>query len=176
MTEAYIVNAVRTPVGRRGKGLAQIHPLDLAAAPIREIISRAGVDTELYDEVILGCIDQVGPQAMDIARSAWLAAGGSESVPGTTVERQCGSGQQAIHYAAQAVMSGTSDLVIAGGVQSMSAIPLSYSNRAAREFGFEDPFTGSPSWADRYGDQEISQFRGVEMMVDRWGFTRDQLE
>ena len=177
MTEAYIVDAVRTPVGRRGKGLAHVHPLDLAAAPIRAIIERAGIeDTGLYDEVILGCIDQVGPQAMDIARSAWLAAGGSESVPGTTVERQCGSGQQAIHYAAQAVMSGTSDLVVAGGVQSMSAIPLSYSNRAAREFGFEDPFTGSASWAERYGDQEISQFRGVEMMVEQWGFTRDQLE
>ncbi|VXC06874.1 acetyl-CoA C-acetyltransferase [Citricoccus sp. K5] len=176
MTEAYIVDAVRTPVGRRGKGLAHVHPLDLAAAPIREIISRAGVDTELYDEVILGCIDQLGPQAMDIARNAWLAAGGSESVPGTTVERQCGSGQQAIHYAAQAVMSGTSDLVVAGGVQSMSAIPLSYSNKAAREFGFADPFTGSASWAERYGDQEISQFRGVEMMVERWGFARDQLE
>ncbi|MEV4900020.1 acetyl-CoA C-acetyltransferase [Citricoccus sp. NPDC055426] len=176
MAEAYIVDAVRTPVGRRGKGLSQVHPLDLAAAPIREIIARAGVDTELYDEVILGCIDQVGPQAMDIARSAWLAAGGSESVPGTTVERQCGSGQQAIHYAAQAVMSGTSDLVIAGGVQSMSAIPLSYSNQAARELGFEDPFTGSASWAERYGDQEISQFRGVELMVQRWGFSRDELE
>ncbi|NUL46541.1 acetyl-CoA C-acetyltransferase [Cellulosimicrobium funkei] len=176
MTEAYIVDAVRTPVGRRGKGLSHVHPLDLAAAPIREIIARAGVDTELYDEVILGCIDQVGPQAMDIARSAWLAAGGSESVPGTTVERQCGSGQQAIHYAAQAVMSGTSDLVVAGGVQSMSAIPLSFSNKAAREFGFKDPFTGSASWAGRYGDQEISQFRGVEMMVEQWGFTRDQLE
>ncbi|MGO1885058.1 MAG: acetyl-CoA C-acetyltransferase [Citricoccus sp.] len=177
MTEAYIVDAVRTPVGRRGKGLAHVHPLDLAAAPIREIIARAGIeDTGLYDEVVLGCIDQVGPQAMDIARSAWLAAGGSESVPGTTVERQCGSGQQAIHYAAQAVMSGTSDLVVAGGVQSMSAIPLSYSNRAARDLGFEDPFTGSESWAERYGDQEISQFRGVEMMVQQWGFTRDRLE
>ncbi|MEO9248117.1 acetyl-CoA C-acetyltransferase [Citricoccus nitrophenolicus] len=176
MTEAYIVDAVRTPVGRRGKGLSHVHPLDLAAAPIREIITRAGVDTELYDEVILGCIDQVGPQAMDIARSAWLAAGGSESVPGTTVERQCGSGQQAIHYAAQAVMSGTSDLVVAGGVQSMSAIPLSFSNQAARELGFKDPFTGSASWTERYGDQEISQFRGVEMMVEQWGFTRDQLE
>lgn len=177
MAEAYIVDAVRTPVGRRGKGLSHVHPLDLAAAPIREIIARTGIeDTGLYDEVILGCIDQVGPQAMDIARSAWLAAGGSESVPGTTVERQCGSGQQAIHYAAQAVMSGTSDLVIAGGVQSMSAIPLSYSNQAAREFGFEDPFTGSASWAERYGEQEISQFRGVEMMVQQWGFTREQLE
>jgi acetyl-CoA C-acetyltransferase len=176
MTEAYIIDAVRTPVGRRGKGLAGVHPLDLAAAPIKELVDRAGIDSAEYDEVILGCIDQVGPQAMDIARNAWLAAGGSEQVPGTTVERQCGSGQQAIHYAAQAVMSGTSDLIVAGGVQSMSAIPLSYSNKAATEFGYPDPFTGSACWADRYGEAEISQFRGAEMMAAQWGFTRDQLE
>ncbi|MDI3331822.1 MAG: acetyl-CoA C-acetyltransferase [Micrococcus sp.] len=176
MTQAYIIDAVRTPVGRRGKGLAGVHPLDLAAAPIAELLARAGVDSAEYDEVILGCIDQLGPQAMDIARNAWLAAGGSEAVPGTTVERQCGSGQQAIHYAAQAVMSGTSDLVIAGGVQSMSAIPLSASNKAAAGLGFPDPFTGSACWADRYGETEISQFRGAEMMAARWGFTREQLE
>lgn len=176
MAEAYIIDAVRTPVGRRGKGLAEVHPLDLAAAPIRELVSRQDIDSAEYDEVILGCIDQLGPQAMDIARNAWLAAGLSESVPGTTVERQCGSGQQAVHYAAQAVMSGTSDLVVAGGVQSMSSIPLSHSNRAAREFGFPDPFTGSQAWADRYGDEEISQFRGAEMMARKWGFTREQLE
>ncbi|MGD6980807.1 MULTISPECIES: acetyl-CoA C-acetyltransferase [Citricoccus] len=176
MAEAYIVDAVRTPVGRRGKGLAQVHPLDLAAAPIAEIVRRAGIDSAEYDEVILGCIDQLGPQAMDIARNAWLAAGGSEAVPGTTVERQCGSGQQAVHYAAQAVMSGTSDLVVAGGVQSMSTIPLSYSNKAAAEFGHPDPFTGSAGWADRYGEQEISQFRGAEMMAERWGLTREALE
>lgn len=176
MPEAYIIDAVRTPVGRRGKGLSSVHPLDLAAAPLRELIGRQDIDTAEYDEVILGCIDQLGPQAMDVARNAWLAAGGSEHVPGTTVERQCGSGQQAVHYAAQAVMSGTSDLVVAGGVQSMSAIPLSQSNRAAREFGFPDPFTGSQGWAARYGTEEISQFRGAEMMASRWGFSREQLE
>ena len=134
------------------------------------------MDSAEYDEVILGCIDQLGPQAMDIARNAWLAAGLSEQVPGTTVERQCGSGQQAVHYAAQAVMSGTSDLVVAGGVQSMSALPLSHSNVAAAEFGFPDPFTGSQGWSQRYGDQEISQFRGAEMMAERWGFSREDLE
>lgn len=174
--EAYIVDAVRTPVGRRGKGLAQVHPLDLAAAPLRALVDRVGLDSELYDEVVLGCIDQLGPQAMDIARNAWLAAGLSEHVPGTTVERQCGSGQQAISQAAQAVMSGTSDLVVAGGVQSMSAIPLGTSNQAARDLGFPDPFTGSTGWEQRYGDQEISQFRGVELMVERWGLKREQLE
>jgi acetyl-CoA C-acetyltransferase len=176
MAEAYIIDALRTPVGRRRGGLAGVHPLDLAAAPIRAVVERAGVETEEYDEVILGCIDQVGPQAFDAARSAWLAAGGSEAVPGTTVDRQCGSGQQAVHYAAQAVMSGTADLVLAGGVQSMSSVPLGWANGAAAQLGFPDPFTGSEGWAGRYGGQEISQFRGVELMARRWGFDRDDLE
>lgn len=176
MAEAYIIDALRTPVGRRGKSLAQIHPLDLAAAPLAKLVTRNNIDSEQYDEIILGCIDQLGPQAMDIARNAWLAAGLSEHVPGTTVERQCGSGQQAVSYAAQAVMSGTSDLVIAGGVQSMSSIPLSYSNAAATDFGFPDPYSGSKRWAARYGEQEISQFRGAEMMAERWDLDRTQLE
>lgn len=176
MAEAYIIDALRTPVGRRGKSLAQIHPLDLAAAPLAELVRRNNIDSEQYDEVILGCIDQLGPQAMDIARNAWLAAGLSEQVPGTTVERQCGSGQQAVSYAAQAVMSGSSDLVVAGGVQSMSSIPLSHSNLAAKEFGFPDPYSGSKLWTARYGDQEVSQFRGAEMMAERWGFARAHLE
>ncbi|MFJ2315488.1 acetyl-CoA C-acetyltransferase [Glutamicibacter sp. NPDC087661] len=176
MPEAYIIDALRTPVGRRGKSLAHMHPLDLAAAPLAELVNRNNIDSEQYDEVILGCIDQLGPQAMDIARNAWLAAGLCEHVPGTTVERQCGSGQQAISYAAQAVMSGSSDLVVAGGVQSMSSIPLSYSNSAAKDFGFPDPYTGSTLWASRYGEQEISQFRGAEMMAERWSLTRTQLE
>ncbi|KWR73154.1 acetyl-CoA acetyltransferase [Arthrobacter sp. W1] len=176
MAEAYIIDALRTPVGRRGKSLAQIHPLDLAAAPLGELVNRNNIDSEQYDEIVLGCIDQLGPQAMDIARNAWLAAGLSEHVPGTTVERQCGSGQQAVSYAAQAVMSGTSDLVVAGGVQSMSSIPLSHSNSAAKDFGFPDPYTGSKRWAARYGEQEISQFRGAEMMAECWGLDRTQLE
>ncbi|MGP9032528.1 acetyl-CoA C-acetyltransferase [Glutamicibacter mysorens] len=176
MAEAYIIDALRTPVGRRGKSLAQIHPLDLAAAPLGELVNRNNIDSEQYDEIVLGCIDQLGPQAMDIARNAWLAAGLSEHVPGTTVERQCGSGQQAVSYAAQAVMSGTSDLVVAGGVQSMSSIPLSHSNSAAKGFGFPDPYTGSKRWTARYGEQEISQFRGAEMMAERWGLARTQLE
>lgn len=176
MAEAYIIDALRTPVGRRGKALSQVHPLDLAAFPLAELVQRNNIDSDQYDEIILGCIDQVGPQAMDTARNAWLAAGLSELVPGTTVERQCGSGQQAVSYAAQAVVSGSSDLIIAGGVQSMSSIPLSYSNTAATDFGFPDPYTGSKLWAARYGDQEISQFRGAEMMAQHWGFSREQLE
>lgn len=176
MAEAYLVDAVRSPVTRRGGSLSTVHPLDLAAHPLRAIIDRSGVDPAAVDEVILGCLDQLGPQGMDVARSAWLAAGLPETVPGTTIDRQCGSGQQAVSYAAQAVMSGTADLVVAGGTQSMSTIPMQSSLGAAREYGFTDPFTGSNGWGQRYGGQEISQFRGAEMIVERWGFTRDQLE
>lgn len=176
MAEAFIIDAVRTPVGRRNGGLSSIHPADMAAHVIAETVRRTGIDSAEFDEVILGAIDQVGPQAMDIARTAWLAAGLSERVPGTVVERQCGSGQQAVSYAAQAVMSGTSDLVLAGGVQSMSSIPIGYANTAAKELGFPDPFTGSTGWAERYGDQTVSQFLGAEMMVDKWGLTRSELE
>ncbi|WAP50831.1 acetyl-CoA C-acetyltransferase [Arthrobacter sp. ATA002] len=176
MAEAFIIDAVRTPVGRRNGGLSTIHPADMAAHVIAETVRRTGIDSAELDEVILGAIDQVGPQAMDIARTAWLAAGLSERVPGTTVERQCGSGQQAVSYAAQAVMSGTSDLVLAGGVQSMSSIPIGYANTAAKELGFPDPFTGSTGWAERYGNQKVSQFIGAEMMVDKWGLTRTEME
>lgn len=176
MAEAYLVEAVRSPVTRRGGSLSTVHPLDLAAHPLRAVIDRSGIDPSAVDEVILGCLDQLGPQGMDVARSAWLAAGLPETVPGTTIDRQCGSGQQAVSYAAQAVMSGTADLVVAGGTQSMSTIPMQSSLGAAREYGFDDPFTGSTGWEARYGRQEISQFRGAELIVERWGFTRDQLE
>src|SRR5690625_1303386 len=174
MSQAFIVDALRTPVGRRNGALAQIHPADLAAAPLAALFDRLGIDTAEYDEIILGCIDQIGPQAFDIARTAWLAAGGSEAVPGTTIDRQCGSGQQAVHYAAQAVMSGTSDLVVAGGVQNMSTIPIGSANIIMQDQGFPNPFAGSKAWADRYGDQQISQFHEAEMMVKRWGIILDQ--
>ena len=176
MPEAYIVDAVRSPVTRRGGSLAGVHPLDLAAHPVRALMERTDIDPAAVDEIILGCLDQIGPQGMDVARSAWLAAGLPESTPGTTIDRQCGSGQQAVSYAAQAVMSGTSDLVVAGGTQHMSAIPIQASLGIAREFGFEDPFTGSTGWEARYGTQEISQFRGAELIVERWGLTREELE
>ena len=176
MTQAFIVDALRTQVGRLNGALEDINSADLAAAPLSTMFDRVGVDTEEYDEIILGCIDQIGPQGFDIARTAWLAAGGSEAVPGTTIDRQCGSGQQAIHYAAQAVMSGTSDLIVAGGVQNMSTIHLGTSNSIMKDQGFPTPFAGSKAWADRYGDQVISQFHGAEMIANRWGITRDQAE
>ncbi len=176
MAEAYIIDAVRSPVTRRGGSLASVHPLDLAAHPVRELMARTDVDPALVDEIILGCLDQIGPQGMDIARSAWLAAGLPETTVGTTIDRQCGSSQQAVSYAAQAVMSGTSDLVVAGGTQHMTAIPIQASLGIAREFGFEDPFTGSTGWEARYGTQEISQFRGAELLADKWHLTREELE
>ncbi len=124
MPEAFIVDAVRTPVTRRGGGLAAAHPADLGAHVISELLTRTQVDPNAVDDVIFGCVDAVGPQAGDIARTAWLAAGLPEAVPGVTVDRQCGSSQQAVHFAAQAVLSGTASLVVAGGVQNMSQVPI----------------------------------------------------
>ena len=115
MSEAYIVGAVRTPVGRRNGGLSAVHPVDLAAHVLTELVARTGADPTAVDDVIMGCVSQIGPQTIDIARNAWLSAGLPESVPGVTIDRQCGSSQQAVHFAAQAVLSGTQDLVVAAG-------------------------------------------------------------
>jgi len=176
MPEAYIVDAVRTPVGRRGGGLAQAHPADLGAHVLRELLARTDVDPTAVEDVIFGCVDAIGPQAGDIARTAWLAADLPEEVPGTTIDRQCGSSQQALHFAAQAVMSGTSDVVIAGGVQNMSMIPIAAAMVVAEQFGVTDPFSGSIGWQKRYGDQEVSQFRAADMIAERWGVTRTDME
>jgi acetyl-CoA C-acetyltransferase len=176
MPEAFIVDAVRTPAGRRGGGLAGAHPADLGAHVISALIGRTGVDAEAVDDVIFGCVDTIGPQAGDIARTAWLAAGLPEAVPGVTVDRQCGSSQQAVHFAAQAVLSGTADLVVAGGVQNMSQIPIAAAMTAGQAFGHENPFSGSDGWLARYGDQEISQFRAADMIAAKWGIGRDEME
>jgi acetyl-CoA C-acetyltransferase len=176
MSEAFIVDAVRSPVGRRNGGLAKVHPADLGAHSIRALIERSGVDPAAVDDVVFGCVDTIGPQAGDIARTCWLVAGYSDEVPGTTVDRQCGSSQQAVHFAAQAVMSGTADLVVAGGVQNMSAIPISAAMLAGEPFGFENPFTGSPGWEARYGTQEVSQFRSAEMIAEKWDISRADME
>ena len=176
MPEAYLVDAVRTPVGRRGGGLSQVHPADLGGHVIGALIERTGVDPGAVDDVVFGCVDTIGPQAGDVARTCWLVAGLPDHVPGTTVDRQCGSGQQAVHFAAQAVMSGTSDLVVAGGVQSMSQIPISAAMLAGQAYGHETPFVGSPGWQARYGDQEVSQFRSAEMIAERWNCSRDDME
>jgi acetyl-CoA C-acetyltransferase len=176
MPEAYIVDAVRSPVGRRNGGLAAIHPADLGAHSIKALMDRVDVDPAAVDDVVFGCVDTIGPQAGDIARTCWLVAGMPDEVPGTTVDRQCGSSQQAVHFAAQAVMAGVNDLVVAGGVQNMSAIPISAAMLAGQEFGFETPFTGSPGWEARYGTQEVSQFRAAEMIAEKWNLTRADME
>jgi acetyl-CoA C-acetyltransferase len=176
MAEAYIVDAVRTPVGRRGGGLSQVHPADLGAHSLRALMERTGVDPSAVEDVVFGCVDTIGPQAGDIARTCWLAAGLPDAVPGTTVDRQCGSSQQAVHFAAQAVMSGTADLVVAGGVQNMSAIPISSAMLVGEQFGFTDPFTGSKGWVERYGEQEVSQFRSADMIAAKWDISRDDME
>ncbi len=176
MAEAYLVDAVRTPVGRRGGGLAGAHPADLGAHVIRALLARTGIDPLAVDDVVFGCVDTLGPQAGDIARTAWLAAGLPEAVPGVTVDRQCGSSQQAVHFAAQAVLGGTADLVVAGGVQNMSMIPIAAAMLAGQAYGFADPFSGSAGWRARYGDQEISQFRAADMIAAKWGLGRTEME
>jgi acetyl-CoA C-acetyltransferase len=173
---AYIVDAVRTPVGRRGGGLSAIHPADLGAHVLAALMDRVDIDPVEVDDVIFGCVDTIGPQAGDIARTAWLAAGLSEEVPGVTVDRQCGSSQQAVHFAAQAVLSGTADLVVAGGVQNMSRIPIASAMTVGAEFGFPTPFAGSRGWVHRYGDEEISQFRAADLIASRWRITREEME
>ncbi|MFF5261641.1 acetyl-CoA C-acetyltransferase [Actinomadura viridis] len=177
MAEAYIVEAVRTPVGRRGGALSSAHPADLGAHVLNALMDRAKADPAAVDDVVFGCVDTVGPQAGDIARTAWLAAGLPEEVPGVTVDRQCGSSQQAVHFAAQAVMSGTADLVVAGGVQNMSQIPIAYAMTAAEPLGFTSgPFAGSEGWRRRYGDREVSQFAGAEMIARDWDISRAEME
>ncbi|QRY77146.1 acetyl-CoA C-acetyltransferase [Pseudomonas sp. PDNC002] len=176
MAEAYIVDALRTPTGKRKGGLAQIHAADLGAHVLRELVQRNGIPDADYDDVIFGCVDTIGPLAGDIARTCWLAAGLDQGVPGTTVDRQCGSSQQAVHFAAQAVMSGTQDVVIAGGVQTMTQIPISSAMTAAEPLGFSDPFSGSEGWVRRYGATPPSQFLSAQMIAEKWHISREALE
>ncbi|MET8949445.1 acetyl-CoA C-acetyltransferase [Streptomyces sp. NPDC004393] len=178
MAEAYVVEAVRTPVGRRRGGLSGVHPADLGAHVLKALMARSGVDPAAVEDVVFGCLDTVGPQAGDIARTCWLAAGLPEEVPGVTVDRQCGSSQQAVHFAAQAVLSGTQDLVVAGGVQNMSQIPIAFASRqAAAPLGLtEGPFAGSAGWRARYGDRPVNQFHGAELIAAKWGISRRDQE
>ena len=175
MAEAFIVGAVRTPGGRREGSLRSWHPTDLGAAVLDELIARTNCPAELVDDVIFGCVSQVGAQSGNLARNAVLSSRLPESVPGTTVDRQCGSAQQAIHFAAQAVMSGTQDIVIAGGVEVMSLVPIGASIRDGYEKGHGQPFN-SNGIRERYPGVQFSQFAGAEMIAKRWGFSRDQID
>ena len=176
MPEAYIVDAARSPTGRRKGGLAHVHGADLGAHIIKALVARNPIPDNEYDDVIFGCVDTIGPLAGDIARTCWLTAGLSDEVPGTTIDRQCGSSQQSVHFAAQAVMSGTMDVVLAGGVQTMTQIPISSAMMAAEPLGFSDPFTGSTGWVARYGDVPPTQFNSAQMIADKWNISRRELE
>ncbi|QRX95611.1 MULTISPECIES: acetyl-CoA C-acetyltransferase [Streptomyces] len=178
MSEAYLVDAVRTPVGKKGGGLSAVHPADLGAHVLTALMQRTGIDPAAVEDVVFGCLDTVGPQAGDVARTCWLAAGLPEEVPGVTVDRQCGSSQQAVHFAAQGVLSGTQDLVVAGGVQNMSQIPIAFASRQAAEpLGLtQGPFAGSVGWRARYGDQPVNQFHGAELIATKWDISRRDME
>jgi acetyl-CoA C-acetyltransferase len=176
MPDAYIVDAVRSPVGRRNGGFADVHPADLGGHAIKSLVERVGVDPAAVEDVIFGCLDQIGSQAGDIARTAALAAGLPETVPGVTIDRQCGSSQQAVHFAAQAVMSGTSDLIVAGGVQKMSQFPILSGFTAGEPYGATDPWSGSEGWRARYGDAVPSQFDSAEKIAEQWAISREDME
>jgi acetyl-CoA C-acetyltransferase len=162
MATAYIVAAVRTAGGRRGGKLAGWHPADLAGEILNALVDRSGIDPSAVEDVILGCVSQVGEQSFHIGRNAVLASKLPDTVPAVTIDRQCGSSQQALHFAAQAVMSGTQDVVIAAGVESMTRVPMGTPVRLASE--------------DRYGVDEFSQFTGAQMMADKYGFSRGRLD
>ena len=175
MTEAYIVDAVRTAGGRRKGGFAGVHPVDLGAAALNALLDRTGVDPASVDDVIIGCVTQGGEQSFAFGRSIALASRLPQSVPAVTIDRQCGSSQQAIHFAAQAVMSGTQDLVIAGGCESMTRVPLNSNWRLHLEAG-----VGEGPWSNalliKYGVAEFSQFHGAQAMADKYGFSREDMD
>ena len=176
MEEAFIVDAVRTPVGKRGGSLSGMHSADLGGHALKGLINKTAINPSIVEDVIFGCVDSIGSQAGDIARTSWLVAGLPEEVPGTTIDRQCGSSQQAVHFAAQAVKSGTNDVVVAGGVQNMSQIPISAAMLAGKEYGFSDPFNDSKGWQSRYGAGEVSQFKSAQMIAEKWEISRVEME
>ena len=176
MSQAYIIDAIRTPTGRRKGSLADVHAMDLGGFILNELVTRNAIPADEYDDVIFGCVDTIGSQAGDIARTSWLAAGLPDNVPGTTVDRQCGSSQQALHFAAQAVMSGTQDVVAVGGVQTMTQIPISSAMLAGQPLGFTTPFAESVGWQSRYPLQPVDQFYAAQRIADHWGFSREALE
>lgn len=174
--QAYIVDALRSPTGKRKGKLAHVHGADLGAHVIKALVERNPIPAAEYDDVIFGCVDTIGALAGDIARTAWLAAGMPLSVPGTTVDRQCGSSQQAVHFAAQAVMSGTMDVVLAGGVQTMTSIPISSAMLAGQPLGFTTPFAESKGWQARFGDAPVNQFYAAQRIADHWNLSREAME
>jgi acetyl-CoA C-acetyltransferase len=175
MAEAYIVAAVRSPIGKNRGSLSGVHPADLGAHVLRGLVDRSGIDPAAVDDVIFGCVDSIGAQAFNIARIAWLSAGLPESVPATTIDRQCGSSQQALHFAAQAVQAGAQDLVVAGGVEVMSLVPIASTALVGAKAGYGEPLAGD-GWRGRYGDKPFDQFNGAELIAARWDISREEME
>jgi acetyl-CoA C-acetyltransferase len=173
--DVFVVDAIRTPVGRRGGSLAGVHPVDLAATVLGALVDRAGIDPSVVDDVILGCVNAIGAQAGNIARVSWLAAGLPATVPGVTVDRRCGSAQQAITFAAQAIAAGSHDVVVAGGVESMSVVPIGSPVSLGQQAGYGHPYL-SQGWISSIGPDEVSQFRGAEIVAADYGITRAQME
>jgi acetyl-CoA C-acetyltransferase len=174
MAEAYIVAAARTAGGRKGGRLSGWHPADLGATVLDALVARAKIDPELVEDVIMGCVDQAGEQSSNVARNCVLASSLPESVPGTSVDRQCGSSQQALHFAAQAVMSGAMDVVIAAGVESMTRVPMGMPSSLPRKNGMG--YYMSPEIQKRYPNVEFSQFMGAEMMARKYDLPKDALD
>jgi acetyl-CoA C-acetyltransferase len=174
MAEAYIVAAARTAGGRKGGRLAGWHPVDLAASVLDALVDRSGVDPAQVDDVIMGCVMQTGEQSNNVARNAVMASKLPESVPGTSVDRQCGSSQQALHFAAQAVMSGTMDVVIAAGVEGMTRVPMGLSSQLPAKNGFGTYM--SPKLQERYPNIQFSQFTGAEMMAKKYDLDKETLD
>ncbi len=170
MRDAVIVEAIRTPVGKRNGGLSGVHPVDLSAHVLRILADRTGIDPAVVDDVIWGCVSQVGEQTADVARSSVLAAGWPDTVPGVSIDRQCGSSQQSVHFAAAGLIAGQYDMVVAGGVESMSRVPMGSTVQVAGS-----PFTAS-GWVGRYGEVSPHQGIGAEMVAQRWGLSRAQLD
>lgn len=176
MTDAYIIDALRTPTGRRHGKLSEVHPADLGAHVLKTLVERNAIPADDYDDVIFGCVDAIGPNAGVISRTSWLAAGLPIHVPGTVIDRACGSSQQALHFAAQAVMSGTQDVIAVGGVQNMSMVPIAYAMTAGQALGYPDPFSGSKGWKARFGDQPVNQFYSAQIIADKWKCSREDME
>ena len=174
MSTAYIVEAVRTAGGRRGGRLAGVHPVDLLAQTLNAVVDRSGVDPEAIDDVVTGCVSQAGEQSMQVGRMGVLASRLPQSTPAVTIDRQCGSSQQAIQFAAQAVMSGTQDVVIASGVESMTRVPMGSNATLHMKEGLGH--YKSPGLEEKYPGIQFSQFMGAEMIVQKHGFTKEQLD
>ena len=174
MSEAYIVDAVRSPMGRFRGGLSGIHPVDLGAEALRGLMDRVAVDPADVDDVIWGCVGQIGAQAFNVGRNCWLAAGFDDSVPAVTLDRQCGSSQQAVHFASQAIRSGDMDLVVAGGVEVMSLVTLNSQADVGPDLGMGYPFDAD-LWTGRFGEQVIHQFRGGNLIAEQWEISPGQM-